>query len=450
MISCKIILANNNSDESIIISPKVRQQTAKLSASMDRNLLLRFNDGGMLVVHSQILAYYSARFLDNYRLNRFHMKIEDDARIARALIQFHYTGILQLHFFHIEKYFLIASKLAFDIALEALSQLLEKFSHRNDYHAIICANIACEPSNHVAQSCVKSIINCAASFLQQSISSASYNMYACGNAMCRILQIFAILTNWKKSLKLALEWLLYENHRYLYANSMLNAIIFEASDELTKVVKEERDRLPQEIGDVLEEHYNHIMSECLINDENPVKRVNPEKPSDSITEYNATPSVKSSSRSDFNTSSSIVRRKMQSLISSSETEHLLVPACSSTKIFHEFLFNDDDTQQIYTSNNADVGNDEAIQDGSEVQYDGESLLPLDEPIISNVKPSSYSSTLPLQFPDCTNIDYAPAGKEFEMTRGRKIMQWKLVEKVKQLKKFGFFVDVKSSDNAITV
>lgn len=81
------------------------------------------------------------------------------------------------------------------------------------------------------------------------------------------------------------------------------------------------------------------------------KKVNPEKHSDSNAEYNVTPSMKSSSYSDFNTSPSVVQRNTQSLISSSETEHLLLPACSSTKIFHEVLLNDDNAQQIYTSNN---------------------------------------------------------------------------------------------------
>lgn len=60
----------------------------------------------------------------------------------------------------------------------------------------------------------------------------------------------------------------------------------------------------------------------------------------------------------------------------------------------------------------DIGNDEAIRDESEVQLDDESSLLLDEPIISNVKTLSYSNTLPLQFPDCTNIDYDRTREEF--------------------------------------
>ncbi|KAL3989810.1 BTB/POZ domain family protein [Acanthocheilonema viteae] len=306
---------------------------------------IRFNDDSMLVAHSQILAYYSTVFFDNYRLNRHRLKIKSNAHIARTLVQFHYIGILQLPFSNIEKYFLVASKLAIDTALEALSQLLEKFSHRNDYHAIICINIACELNSHVAPSCVKSIINCAVSFLKQSISFDSYKMYANPNAMYRILQILVIFTNWKKSLQIALEWIVYEERRHLYANFILDAIIFEASDELTKVkfvIVRNEVHLLREIGQVLAEHYNHIMYQYLMQDENHVERMNPEKYSAFITEHIAT-SMKSSSCSEFNTTSI----NNQSLIWSSETEN---------KIFDEFLLDDDFMQQIYTPNNSNSNN----------------------------------------------------------------------------------------------
>lgn len=63
---------------------------------------------------------FPSRFFDNYRLNRHHVKIKSDAYIARSLIQFYYTGLLQPSFSHIEKYFPVASKLALDIALEVI------------------------------------------------------------------------------------------------------------------------------------------------------------------------------------------------------------------------------------------------------------------------------------------------------------------------------------------
>ncbi|EFO18316.1 hypothetical protein LOAG_10179 [Loa loa] len=318
---------------------------------MARNLLLRFNDGGMLVVHSQILAYYSARFFDNYRLNRQYVTIKSDARIARNLIQFHYTGILQLPFSHIEKYFQVASKLAFDTALEVLSQLLEKFSHRNEYHAIICANIACEPNNHVVASCVKTIINYAATFLKQPTNL--YKTYASPNAIYRILQILAVFTDWKKSLHLALEWIVYEEWRHLYANSILDAIVFETSDKLIEVefvvVKEEISRLPRKVGEALAERCNHAMYRYLLHDENNTERTNPRRCSIFSTDHNIL-SMRSFPYSKLETSS-VTLGNVRSSTRSSETENSLLPACSSTKIFDEFLL-DDGTHRIYTPNNS--------------------------------------------------------------------------------------------------
>uniref|UniRef100_A0A915PKW9 BTB domain-containing protein n=1 Tax=Setaria digitata TaxID=48799 RepID=A0A915PKW9_9BILA len=339
MISCKIVLANTSTNESIIISPQVRQCTAELSASVNRNLLLRFNDGISLVVHSQVLAYYSTRFYDNYRLNRYNVKVKDDARVARDLVQFHYIGMLQIPFSHVEKYFLVASQLEFDIALEVLSQLLEKFSHRNDYYAIICANIACEPNNQVAAPCIKSIIYCAAAFLKSRSAFGSCKTFATPNAMYRILQVFALSAGWKKSLKLALEWIVYEEWRYLYADSILDAVVFQASDELITVVQDELLRLPKEVGEVLRQRVDQVMYRYLAHE------------SISNAEDETAPVGRSRAYSEVKARSTSTETAMHSQPPtwSSETESLLLPACSSAKIFDEFLL-DDSTQQMYTSN----------------------------------------------------------------------------------------------------
>ncbi|MCP9257341.1 hypothetical protein DINM_000593 [Dirofilaria immitis] len=301
MISCKIFLANTNKDElrlrefrkcvnlqSVIISSKIRQCTAELSACMDRNLLLRFNDGIILVVHS-----------------------------------------------------------------EALSQLLEKFSHQNSYHAIICANIACESNNHVATPCVKSIIYCAATFLQESINSDSYKIYASPNAAYRILQVLALFIDWKKTLQLALEWITYAECRYCYADFIFDAIVFKASDELIRIVKKEIDCLPRKVGEVLAKRCEHIIYRYLTYDENNIERRNQAKRLVFSTEVNTSTSVRSFARNKVKTSSIKAQEDTQSSSWSSKTENFLLPASSSTEIFDEFLL-DDNTQRTHTSNSNEM------------------------------------------------------------------------------------------------
>lgn len=117
---------------------------------------------------------------------------------------------------------------------------------------------------------------------------------------------------------------------------------------ISQVVNEEITRLPREVGEVLAERYNHAMYRYLVNDENNVERTNPEKRSVFNTEYSTSLFVRSSPYSEVK-SSLITQENVQPSTWSSETENLLLPACSSTKIFDEFLL-DDGTQRIFASN----------------------------------------------------------------------------------------------------
>lgn len=85
------------------------------------------------------------------------------------------------------------------------------------------------------------------------------------------------------------------------------------------------------------------MYQYLIHDENLVKRMNPERYS--VPERHTTSSVKPSSYSKFEVSSIT-----QPLNSSSETGNYLLPACSSAKIFDEFLLDNDKSNSNSISN----------------------------------------------------------------------------------------------------
>ncbi|VDM97505.1 unnamed protein product, partial [Onchocerca ochengi] len=155
------------------------------------------------------------------------------------------------------------------------------------------------------------------------------------------------------SLKLALDWIVYEEWRYCYAEFILNAIVFEASDELLRVVKEEIGRLPGKVGEILAKCCKHVMYRY---NENNIERTNQERYSLLSTEDSATSSIRSSTPSmrsfaysEIKTSS-MTQDSPQPPSWSSETENLLLSACSSTSIFDEFLL-DDSTQQTNTPNN---------------------------------------------------------------------------------------------------
>ncbi|KAM3728836.1 Zinc finger and BTB domain-containing protein [Dirofilaria immitis] len=449
MISCKIFLANTNKDESVIISSKIRQCTAELSACMDRNLLLRFNDGIILVVHSEVLAYYSVRFFHNYRLNRYHVKIINDADIARNLIQFHYTGILQILFLEIEKYFLIASQLAFDIALEALSQLLEKFSHQNSYHAIICANIACESNNHVATPCVKSIIYCAATFLQESINSDSYKIYASPNAAYRILQVLALFIDWKKTLQLALEWITYAECRYCYADFIFDAIVFKASDELIRIVKKEIDCLPRKVGEVLAKRCEHIIYRYLTYDENNIERRNQAKRLVFSTEVNTSTSVRSFARNKVKTSSIKAQEDTQSSNDNTQRTHT---SNSNEMISHERLLkrSQANSSQLLTMKNKKFSRESKISHKSINGQNSRIFDKLQKSLNQSGLLLSCFDEVPNILPDSINIKHSREKQQPEMVQRQTIAEQKIINKMKYLNKFGFVADAKLSDNAITV
>ncbi|VDM97493.1 unnamed protein product [Thelazia callipaeda] len=333
------------------MSSKVNHCTKELSASMDRNLLLRFDDDTI--------------FFNKYRSNRQEIKIKNNAQVAKNLIEFHYTGILQVRFSEIEKFFVVASELTFHIALEALSQLLEKHSCDNSYHAVICANIACDPKNQVAAPCVLSIINHAVGFLKQAKFCNSYRLCARPYAAYRILQTLAASTNCKFSTQVALDWLLYDERRYMYADFLLEAIVYEASDELMEFVDNIVPNLPRQISQTLLQHSNRAKFQYLLSGQKvnvkSGKHLITEKKKSASDNFQNQSSLRSNSENYQTPSATFINvqnareiKKNHNILSvdtgtqpssttsltsilSAQTENLLLPASSSAQIFDERL-----------------------------------------------------------------------------------------------------------------